>query len=537
MRLPVKRGIDSRSCRCPRGSRGWCRSRATGLRSCCWKTSSRRTSRNCFQARPSARPRSFDSRATPNSNWTMKADARIWSLSNGNCGDVVGATWSGWRSKRRRPRAGRPAHRATGSHERGRLCGPRAVGSQGAPGIDRPAGIRRAAVSRPATREPLAGETQTDLFALLDRRDVLLHHPYDSYDPVVALISQAADDPDVLAIKQTLYRTSMGSPIIASLQRAAERNKQVTVLVEVTARFDEERNIQWARALEEAGAHVIYGVRGYKTHAKVCLIVRRGPNGLRRYVHLGTGNYNERTARVYTDLGLMTSSAAIVEDATAVFSALTGYSDPPKLKKLVMAPTDLRRRFLRLIDRERRRAESGQAAEIVAKMNSLIDEQIIEALYAASRRRHRPVQRPWHLCPAPRRAGRQCQHRGDLDRGSIPRTLAHLLLPQRRQRAGLLLERRLDDTQPRQTQSSSCSRSRMPRPARGSSMRCERCFETTPRRGAWGRTALHPCATGCRGGAVPRAGTPSGRGARPRHASARPRGGHLRARARRASSG
>ena len=231
----------------------------------------------------------------------------------------------------------------------------------------------------------LAGETQTDLFALLDRRDVLLHQPYDAYDPVVALISQAADDPDVLAIKQTLYRTSVGSPIIASLQRAAERNKQVTVLVEVTARFDEERNIQWARALEEAGAHVIYGVRGYKTHAKVCLIVRRGPSGLRRYVHLGTGNYNERTARVYTDLGLMTSSAAIVEDATAVFSALTGYSDPPKLKKLVMAPTDLRRRFLRLIDRERRRAESGQAAEIVAKMNSLIDEQIIEALYAASR--------------------------------------------------------------------------------------------------------------------------------------------------------
>ena len=230
----------------------------------------------------------------------------------------------------------------------------------------------------------LAGETQTDLFALLDRRDVLLHHPYDAYDPVVALISQAADDPDVLAIKQTLYRTSVGSPIIASLQRAAERNKQVTVLVEVTARFDEERNIQWARALEEAGAHVIYGVRGYKTHAKVCLIVRRGPSGLRRYVHLGTGNYNERTARVYTDLGLMTSSAAIVEDATAVFSALTGYSDPPKLKKLVMAPTDLRRRFLRLIDRERRRAESGQAAEIVAKMNSLIDQQIIEALYAAS---------------------------------------------------------------------------------------------------------------------------------------------------------
>ena len=230
----------------------------------------------------------------------------------------------------------------------------------------------------------VADDPHMDLFSILDERDVLLHHPYDSYDPVVALLAQAADDPDVLAIKQTLYRTSPGSPIIASLQRAAERNKQVTVLLELTARFDEERNIQWARALEEAGAHVIYGIRGYKTHAKICLIVRRGPHGLRRYVHLGTGNYNERTARLYTDFGLLTSARAIAEDASAFFSALTGYSDPPRLKSLVMAPTDLRRRFLRLIERERRRAESGQPAEIVAKMNSLIDRRIIEALYAAS---------------------------------------------------------------------------------------------------------------------------------------------------------
>ena len=146
---------------------------------------------------------------------------------------------------------------------------------------------------------------------MLDERDVLLHHPYDAYDPVVALLAQAADDPDVLAIKQTLYRASAGSPLIASLQRAAERNKQVTVLVELTARFDEERNIRWARALEAAGAHVIYGVRGYKTHAKICLIVRRDADGLRRYVHLGTGNYNERTARVYTDFGLMTAPQAV----------------------------------------------------------------------------------------------------------------------------------------------------------------------------------------------------------------------------------
>ena len=230
----------------------------------------------------------------------------------------------------------------------------------------------------------LVGTEHEDLFSILDHQDVLLHHPYDSYDPVIALLDQAADDPDVLAIKQTLYRTSVGSRLIASLQRAAESSKQVTVLVELTARFDEERNIKWARALEEAGAHVIYGVRGYKTHAKICLIVKRTPHGLRRYMHLGTGNYNERTARVYTDFGLMTSSPVLAADAAAFFNALTGYSDPPKLKKLVMAPTALRRRFVKLIDRERRRAEAGQPAGIIAKMNSLIDEEIIRALYAAS---------------------------------------------------------------------------------------------------------------------------------------------------------
>jgi polyphosphate kinase len=247
------------------------------------------------------------------------------------------------------------------------------------PGLDR----LRAPAHQPVDR--LGEAQQSNLFAVLDERDLLLHHPYDAYDPVVALVAQAADDPEVLAIKQTLYRTSAGSAILASLKRAAERNKQVTVLVELTARFDEERNIQWARALEEAGAHVIYGVHGYKTHAKICLVVRRSEQGLRRYVHLGTGNYNERTARLYTDFSLLTTSRAIAEDASAFFSALTGYSDPPRLKKLAMAPTQLRQQFHRLIDRERRRAEAGQRAEITAKMNSLIDEEIIEALYAASR--------------------------------------------------------------------------------------------------------------------------------------------------------
>ena len=225
-----------------------------------------------------------------------------------------------------------------------------------------------------------------DIFGVLDQRDVLLHHPYESYDPVVQFVSRAADDPDVLAIKQTLYRTSGDSPLVQALARAADQGrKQVTVLVELMARFDEQSNIRWARELEESGAHVIYGIRGYKTHAKICLVVRRGREGIRRYVHLGTGNYNERTARLYTDFGLMTSDASIGEDASAFFNALTGYSDPPRMKKLAMAPTMLRDRFLRLIERERRRAEAGQAAEVRAKMNSLVDEDVIRALYEASR--------------------------------------------------------------------------------------------------------------------------------------------------------
>jgi len=235
----------------------------------------------------------------------------------------------------------------------------------------------------PPVATPLSA-ANTDIFAALDQGDVLLHHPYESYDPVAAFIARAADDPDVLAIKQTLYRAGGGSSILTSLLRASDRGKQVTVLVELTARFDEERNIQWARELEQSGAHVIYGIRGYKTHAKICLVVRRGPSGIQRYVHLGTGNYNERTARLYTDFSLMTASHAFGEDASAFFSALTGYSDPPRLKKLVMAPTQLRQRLLKLIDRERRRAEAGQPAEITAKMNSLIDREIIEALYRAS---------------------------------------------------------------------------------------------------------------------------------------------------------
>jgi polyphosphate kinase len=266
--------------------------------------------------------------------------------------------------------------------------------------------------------EPLEAESE-DMFKLLDARDVLLHHPYDAYDPVLALLAQAADDPDVVAIKQTLYRVSAGSPLIASLQRAAEQQKQVTVLVELTARFDEERNIRWARALEAAGAHVIYGIRGYKTHAKVCLIVKRTPQGLKRYVHLGTGNYNERTARLYTDFGLMTASRPIADDVSAIFNAITGYSDPPRLKKLAMAPTGLRRKFLKLIDREQRRAEAGLPAEIRAKMNSLIDAEIVQALLAAARAGVKIRLNVRGICalrPAPPEAGEQLEIVSVVDR-------------------------------------------------------------------------------------------------------------------------
>ncbi len=239
---------------------------------------------------------------------------------------------------------------------------------------------------RDAPLKPIeVAEAQGNLFAALDERDLLLQHPYESFAPVVALVAGAAEDPDVLAIKQTLYRTSGDSPVVRALARAAENGKQVTVLVELMARFDEQSNIRWARSLEESGAHVIYGVRGYKTHAKICLVVRRGQKGIRRYVHLGTGNYNDKTARLYTDFGLMTADRVIGEDASAFFNALTGYSDPPKMKKLAMAPTHLRERVLSLIDRERRRAEAGQTSEIRAKMNSLVDEDIIRGLYDASR--------------------------------------------------------------------------------------------------------------------------------------------------------
>ena len=233
-------------------------------------------------------------------------------------------------------------------------------------------------------QRPLELPDDSDLFAAIRENDILLHHPYESFDPVVKLVSDAADDPQVLAIKQTLYRVSGNSPIVAALARAAENGKQVTVLVELKARFDEENNILWARRLEKAGCHVIYGLVGLKTHAKIILIVRKEDNGIRRYLHLGTGNYNDSTAKLYTDLGLMTANDEFGSDASAFFNLLSGYSEPPVWNKLVMAPLGLREKIYALIDNEIAMVRAGREGHIIAKMNSLIDKPVIQKLYEAS---------------------------------------------------------------------------------------------------------------------------------------------------------
>ena len=223
-----------------------------------------------------------------------------------------------------------------------------------------------------------------NIFDQISKGDILLHHPYQTFDPVVDFVRQAATDKKVLAIKQTLYRVSGNSPIIASLAQAAENGKQVSVLVELKARFDEENNIIWAKKLEKAGCHVIYGIKGLKTHSKITMVVRSEEEGIKRYVHLGTGNYNDSTAKLYTDMGLFTSSQAIGEDATAVFNMLSGYSEPAGWNKLALAPLWLRDKFEYLIRREINFAKEGKEAFIVAKMNSLCDRETIDLLYKAS---------------------------------------------------------------------------------------------------------------------------------------------------------
>jgi len=234
----------------------------------------------------------------------------------------------------------------------------------------------------PQYLQALKGEE--DIFRAIDRKDIFVHHPYDSFDAVIEFVEKASKDPDVLAIKQTLYRVSGNSPIVRALEQAAESGKQVMVLLEVKARFDEERNIQWAKRLEQAGCHVIYGLVGLKTHCKITLVVRREESGIKRYVHLGTGNYNDITATLYTDMGLFTTNEYIGADASAVFNMLSGYSEPPQWYKLEAAPLGLRKKLLSLIENERQNALAGKRAIIMAKMNSLVDRELISALYSAS---------------------------------------------------------------------------------------------------------------------------------------------------------
>jgi polyphosphate kinase len=232
---------------------------------------------------------------------------------------------------------------------------------------------------------PPAFAPGADVFDLIRNQDVLVHHPFESFACVVNFIERAADDPQVLAIKQTLYRTSGGSPIIRALERAAQNGKQVTALVELKARFDEENNIVWARSLEHAGVHVVYGVVGLKTHCKASLVVRREPDGIRRYVHLSTGNYNPTTARQYTDLGLFTAKPEFGEDTSELFNLLTGYSQGRRWRKFLVAPLGLREQVIELINREGRNAESGRPSRIIVKMNALVEPTVIDALYRAAK--------------------------------------------------------------------------------------------------------------------------------------------------------
>jgi polyphosphate kinase len=225
---------------------------------------------------------------------------------------------------------------------------------------------------------------KTDLFAVIRKRDVLVHHPYENFNSVVDFLEQAATDPKVLAIKQTLYRTGGDTRIVGALMKAVENGKQVAAVVELRARFDEANNIQWAQQLEEAGVHVVYGLVGYKIHAKLCLVIRRDSDAIRSYVHLATGNYNPTTAKLYTDLGLFTCRPEFGEDATALFNLLTGICQFQGMRKLLVSPFELHERILKLIEREVVNAGRGLPARIIAKMNSLVDQKVIEALYRAS---------------------------------------------------------------------------------------------------------------------------------------------------------
>ena len=283
------------------------------------------------------------------------------------------------------------------------------------------------------------------------KRDILLHHPYDSFvSSVERFVEQAVNDPDVLAIKQTVYRTSDDSPLVPALIRAAERGKQAVCLVEVKARFDERANIQWGRALEEAGVHVVYGLPSLKTHAKCILVVRREGDGVRHYLHVGTGNYNAKTARLYTDFGLLTCDEEIGADVADMFNFLTGFARPRGYRSVLVAPAHLRNGIIEEIERTIAARQEGRDARIRMKMNSLVDRECIQALYRASQAGV-PVEINTRgiCCLKPGVPGREREHPRRLGRRPLPRALAHLRLRARRRLHGLHRLGRPDAAQPR----------------------------------------------------------------------------------------
>ena len=291
-------------------------------------------------------------------------------------------------------------------------------------------------------------ETTASMFDIMRRRDVLLSLPYESFEPVVRLIEESAEDPDVLAIKIILYRTSRNSPIVAALRRAAQVGKNVTALVELKARFDEARNIEWARSLEQEGVQVIYGVKGLKTHAKVCIIIRRETHGVQRYVHFATGNYNEVTAKLYSDISFLSCDEELAADATSFFNAITGFSQPQQYRKIAAAPFALRDKLLELIEGEIDRRKQGQRAHIMAQINSLADPRLIEALYKASKEGVKiDLNVRGDLLPAARPAGAEREYPRAQYSRPVPGTQPHCLLPPRWRRPVVHFQRRLDATQ------------------------------------------------------------------------------------------
>ena len=302
---------------------------------------------------------------------------------------------------------------------------------------------------RPALLPGFDDAENPDMFAAIREHDILLHRPFDSFEPFVKLLQQAAEDPDVLAIKMTLYRVGRDSPVVEALLDAAENGKEVAALVELKARFDEESNIGWARKLEQAGVHVVYGVLGLKTHSKVALIVRKEGDRVRRYLHLGTGNYNVATALQYTDLDLLITDEVMGEDASELFNFLTGYAEQDSYESFLVAPVTIRQGFEALVRREMDLARAGRPARMILKMNSLVDRAMVRILYEASQAgvQDRP-DRAGDVHPEAGVAGSQRQHHRHEHRRQVPRAHADLLLRERRRPDGSHRQRRPDAAKP-----------------------------------------------------------------------------------------